>query len=123
MAERKRGLCAGSGMPDLADTIISRTSLLKTFAFLASDAPLLCMTFFAWEWPAIIRSVCNVRYFGTARDWPQGLRRPNGFLRVEVQPIKLVLELQLSGRGQRVLILVRVGRPDPLLLRHFAMNV
>jgi len=50
----RRGLAAGSGRPDLAATVISRASLLKIFAFFLSCAPLRCMMFLNWEWPAMV---------------------------------------------------------------------
>ncbi|BAE52025.1 hypothetical protein amb3221 [Paramagnetospirillum magneticum AMB-1] len=55
MAARRRGLAAGSGMPDLAETVSSRISLVKTLARLASCAPLRCMMFLNCECPAIFR--------------------------------------------------------------------
>ena len=51
-ARRRRELKAGSGMPILAATVISRASLEKTFERAASDLPLRCMMFLACEWPA-----------------------------------------------------------------------
>src|SRR5262249_15225020 len=53
IAARRRGLCAGSGIPCLAATMISRASLLKILPFFASLTLFWCMTFFAWGWPAI----------------------------------------------------------------------
>src|ERR1700748_670694 len=52
-AARSRGFIAGSGVPSLAETVISRASLLKSFDFWASCRPLRCMMFLNWEWPAM----------------------------------------------------------------------
>src|SRR5690349_2393398 len=52
-ARRRRALNAGSGMPSLAATVISRASLENTFERAASDLPLRCMIFLACEWPAM----------------------------------------------------------------------
>ena len=80
MAARRRGLCPGSGMPVLAETMISRTSLLKIFAFFASDAFLLCITFFAWECPAIVLSPKFSRYL------PRPVFEGKGFRRLDDGP-------------------------------------
>src|SRR5690242_7618332 len=55
-AALKRGFMAGSGVPSLAATVISRASLPKSFDFWASCRPLRCMMFLNWEWPAIAGS-------------------------------------------------------------------
>src|SRR5438128_12457530 len=52
-AARSRGFIAGSGVPSLAATVISRASLPKSFDFWASWRPLRCMMFLNWEWPAM----------------------------------------------------------------------
>src|ERR1700754_390316 len=52
-AARSRGFIAGSGVPSLAATVISRASLPNSFDFWASCLPLRCMMFLNWEWPAI----------------------------------------------------------------------
>src|SRR5438105_7653139 len=52
-AARNRGFIAGSGVPNLADTVISRASLPNSFDFWASCRPLRCMMFLNWEWPAM----------------------------------------------------------------------
>src|SRR6185503_630753 len=52
-AARRRGLDAGSAAPSRAAVVISRISLVKTFALAASCRPLRCMMFLNWEWPAI----------------------------------------------------------------------
>ncbi|BDG71480.1 hypothetical protein Rmf_14090 [Roseomonas fluvialis] len=48
---------AGSGSPCLAETVISRISLLKAWARFAPWACLRCMTFLACEWPAMAVSL------------------------------------------------------------------
>src|ERR1700733_3086621 len=53
IAARRRGFIAGSGVPSLAATVISRASLPNTFDFWASCRPLRCMMFWNWEWPAM----------------------------------------------------------------------
>src|SRR6266849_8364233 len=53
MAARSRGFIAGSGMPSLAATVISRASLLNSLDFTASCRPLRCMMFLNCECPAI----------------------------------------------------------------------
>src|SRR5689334_13545527 len=55
-AARRRGFIAGSGVPSLAATVISRASLPNSFDFWASCRPLRCMMFLNWEWPAIAGS-------------------------------------------------------------------
>src|SRR5262252_8138781 len=55
-AARNRGFIAGSGVPSLAETVISRASLPKSFDFWASWRPLRCMMFLNWEWPAMAGS-------------------------------------------------------------------
>src|SRR5579871_893733 len=52
-AARSRGFMAGSGVPNLAATVISRASLPNSFDFWASCRPLRCMMFLNWEWPAM----------------------------------------------------------------------
>src|SRR5438105_4880215 len=52
-AARSRGFMAGSGVPSLAATVISRASLPNSFDFWASCLPLRCMMFLNWEWPAM----------------------------------------------------------------------
>src|SRR5205814_7383246 len=52
-AARKRGFIAGSGVPSLAATVISRASLPNSLDFIASCRPLRCMMFLNWEWPAM----------------------------------------------------------------------
>src|SRR5205823_1735894 len=52
-AARNRGFMAGSGVPSLAATVISRASLPNSFDFWASCLPLRCMMFLNWEWPAM----------------------------------------------------------------------
>ena len=54
-AERNRGFCAGSGAPIRAATSISRASLANNLARFLSCAPLRCMMFLNWEWPAMAR--------------------------------------------------------------------
>src|SRR6266849_4896860 len=53
MAARRREFMAGSGMPSLAATVISRASLLNSLDFTASCRPLRCMMFLNCECPAI----------------------------------------------------------------------
>src|SRR5215468_10237311 len=55
-AARSRGFMAGSGMPSLAATVISRASLPNSLDFAASCRPLRCMMFLNWEWPAMLFS-------------------------------------------------------------------
>src|SRR5580704_8952863 len=57
MAARSRGFMAGSGVPSLAETVISRASLPNNFDFAASCRPLRCMMFLNCEWPAIVHSL------------------------------------------------------------------
>ncbi len=45
IAARRRGLCAGSGMPSLAETVISRDSLENILERSLSARPLRCMMF------------------------------------------------------------------------------
>src|SRR5436190_15069311 len=54
IAERSRGLKAGSGMPSLAAMVISRPSLAKSWARTLSCLPLRCMMFLNCEWPAMV---------------------------------------------------------------------
>src|ERR1700758_2911037 len=54
MAARRRGFMAGSGIPNLAATVISRASLLNSLDFAASCRPLRCMMFLNCECPAIV---------------------------------------------------------------------
>src|SRR5262245_29638019 len=72
-AARRRGFIAGSGMPCLAETVISRISLPKAWARLAPWAALRCMTFLACEWPAMAASLSSNRCVG----W-RGFYRPGG---------------------------------------------
>ena len=51
---RNRGFIAGSGVPSLAATVISRASLPNSFDFWASCLPLRCMMFLNCEWPAML---------------------------------------------------------------------
>src|SRR5690349_9110599 len=60
-AARRRGFIAGSGMPVLAETVISRISLPKAWARLAPWVALRCMTFLACEWPAMAASLSRIR--------------------------------------------------------------
>ena len=53
IARRRRGFLSGSGKPDLAAMVISRASLAKILAFLASWAPLRYIMFLNWECPDI----------------------------------------------------------------------
>src|SRR3989337_96741 len=53
-ASRRRGFISGSGMPDLAATVISRLSLENIAERFLSCAPLRCMMFLNLEWPAIL---------------------------------------------------------------------
>src|SRR6202030_730328 len=53
IAARSRGFMAGSGVPSLAETVISRASLPNNFDFAASCRPLRCMMFLNCEWPAL----------------------------------------------------------------------
>src|SRR5262245_43554515 len=55
MAALRRGLCAGSGMPSLAETVISRDSLENSLDFCASCRFFRNMMFLNWEWPAMAR--------------------------------------------------------------------
>ncbi len=52
-ARRSRGFIAGSGIPDLAATVISRERREKSFERTASARPLRCMMFLNLEWPAM----------------------------------------------------------------------
>ena len=52
-ARRRRGFMAGSGMPDLAATVISRESLENSLDRWASARPLRCMIFLNFECPAM----------------------------------------------------------------------
>src|SRR6187401_2846566 len=72
-ASRRRGFMSGSGMPDLAATVISRESLEKAAERFLSCAPLRCMMFLNLEWPAISLAVVSCRkvaapYNGRARQ-------------------------------------------------------
>src|SRR5690242_7669827 len=71
-AARNRGFMAGSGVPSLAATVISRASLPKSFDFWASCRPLRCMMFLNWEWPAIAGS----RYQSGSEGWKARRYRP-----------------------------------------------
>src|SRR6476620_7053636 len=53
IAARKRGLKAGSDMPSLADTVISRASFENSLERALSARPFLCMMFLNCEWPAM----------------------------------------------------------------------
>ncbi|MNE21029.1 hypothetical protein D3C80_1141770 [compost metagenome] len=53
-ARRRRGFIAGSGMPDLAATVISRDRREKSLERTASARPLRCMMFLNFEWPAMV---------------------------------------------------------------------
>jgi hypothetical protein len=52
-ARRRRGFMAGSGIPDLAATVISRERRLNSLDRTASARPLRCMMFLNFEWPAM----------------------------------------------------------------------
>ena len=52
-ASRSREFMAGSGIPDLAATVISRLSLENSLERTASARPLRCMMFLYLEWPAM----------------------------------------------------------------------
>src|SRR6516162_593623 len=64
VAARRRGLDAGSGEPSRAAVVISRISLVKTFALAASCRPLRCMMFLNCEWPAIALTTRLSEAFG-----------------------------------------------------------
>src|SRR4030095_13980278 len=53
-ARRRRAFMAGSGMPDLAATVISRESLENSLERAASARPLRCMMFLNFECPAVV---------------------------------------------------------------------
>jgi hypothetical protein len=57
MAARRRGFMAGSGIPSLAETVISRASLENSFERTLSWRPLRCMMFLNWECPAMASSI------------------------------------------------------------------
>ncbi|VXB78717.1 hypothetical protein BREVUG8_40229 [Brevundimonas sp. G8] len=57
-ARRRRGFSAGSGMPFLAATVMSRDSLENSLERCASARPLRCMMFLNFEWPAMGSSSC-----------------------------------------------------------------
>jgi len=59
-AARSRGFIAGSGVPSLAATVISRANLPNSLDFWASCRPLRCMMFLNWECPAM-RSLFRIR--------------------------------------------------------------
>src|SRR5262249_42944507 len=52
----RRGFIAGSGMPSLAATVISRASLPNSFDLAASWRPLRCMMFLNCECPAMAQN-------------------------------------------------------------------
>src|SRR3954462_8976562 len=54
MAARSRAFIDGSGSPSLAETVISRASLLKSLDLALSCRPLRCMMFLNWECPAML---------------------------------------------------------------------
>src|SRR6266436_3267857 len=58
-AARRRGFIAGSGMPSLADTVISRASLPNSLDFTLSCRPLRCMMFLNWECPAMASTLAR----------------------------------------------------------------
>src|SRR6476660_8913314 len=53
IAARSRGFIAGSGVPSLADTVISRASFENSLDLTASCRPLRCMMFLYCECPAM----------------------------------------------------------------------
>src|SRR6185503_11472703 len=64
IAARSRGFEPGSAAPSRAAVVISRISLVKTFALAASCRPLRCMMFLNWEWPAIALTTRLSEVFG-----------------------------------------------------------
>src|SRR5687768_17567873 len=69
-AARKRGFIAGSGVPILAETVISRASFPNSLDFAASCRPLRCMMFLNCECPAMKRVIRRVA--GKIQNRPRG---------------------------------------------------
>src|SRR5665213_19166 len=67
MARRSRAFMSGSGAPSLAATVISRASLENSFERRTSAAPLRCMMFLNWEWPAMFFLAKPAGLYGCVR--------------------------------------------------------
>src|SRR5271154_131834 len=108
MAARNRAFMAGSGVPSLAETVISRASLPNNFDFTASCRPLRCMMFLNCEWPAIVHSLRLSRHvifpplrerntIRHARGRVDGADRPHAVGVIKVGWIELIIDRRLPG--------------------------
>src|SRR5437588_9414660 len=83
MAARSRGLCAGSGRPCFAATVISRASLENSLERSLSCRPLRNMMFLYCEWPAMWNLFPCAQIAWAAADvqeWNKGSPPPEQFL-------------------------------------------
>src|SRR5580700_9522520 len=110
MAARSRAFMAGSGVPSLAETVISRASLPNNFDFTASCRPLRCMMFLNCEWPAIVHSLRLSRHvifpplrerntgaIRHARGRIGGADRPHAVGVIKVGRVELIIDRGFPG--------------------------
>src|SRR5580693_3680042 len=108
MAARNRAFMAGSGVPSLAETVISRASLPNNFDFAASCRPLRCMMFLNCEWPGIVHSLRLSRHLIfpqlTERNTVRHARgcigradRPYAVGMIEIGRTELIIDRRLVG--------------------------
>src|SRR5438270_4473274 len=107
IAARRRGLCAGSGSPCFAETVISRDSLENSLERCASCLLLRNMMFLNCEWPAIWILLLFGRSDRTARDFHQERHSSRKSIGVHPQSAKGGTGMQALDAGS---IPTRPGR-------------
>src|SRR3954464_8205686 len=92
-ASRKRGFIDGSGVPVLAETVISRASLENIFDLTASWRPLRCMMFLNCEWPAMAPlSVRNIGNGGHIAKSRRNVQKPAKAARCGSEPRRCLVQ-------------------------------